>query len=192
MKYSAQVIVATLLAVIAIAPCRARAQQADSQHAAPFAGPPDTIRAGMRVRLFMSRVNLVGTIVTLNADSLILQEIQGDQPVQTTVPLVCVQGAERGLQAKTRKASAKDAFWVGAVIGLAAGIIVNNQRGGSKPPTPPVYLLGWSVGGGAIAAGTAALIAGGGTKWVPASLPPIPSVSFELRTALCKRWTATE
>ena len=66
---------------------------------------------------------------------------------------------------------------------------MNNQRGASQPSTPPLYLLGWSLGGGGVGAGAAALFTSRGKKWEPASLPRAPSLSFDLRTELCKRWT---
>lgn len=191
MRLAAMALISAALA--AFAPSSARAQQPDSQHAVPkLPPPPDTIRAGMRVRLHVTTTTLIGTILTLDRDSLILQETKNEQPVQTSIPLVCLTGAERGLPEKAVKKAAIKGFMVGAVVGLAAGIIVNNQRGASQPATPPFYLLAWSLGGGGVGAGTAALIADRGKKWEPASLPLAPGVSFELRTELCKRWTSPQ
>ena len=163
-------------------------------HAGPQsapAAPVDTktpLENGQQVRVYAGTQTVTGQVAYVGRDTLIVQRMVNDAPVQTAVPVACIARVERKREMRPMKGDLINGAVLGALGGALVGAIVNGGSSSAAKKNAPfflTYFLGGAVIGGGIGAGINAL----SDRWEPAPPLSVPETTAADRAALCAPWS---
>ena len=152
--------------------------------------PIDTktpLEAGQLVRVHAGTETVTGTVTFVGRDTIIVQRMVNDAPVQSAVPFACVARIEREHESRPMKGDLINGGVLGAIGGALVGAIVESKSNSAPKKDGPfflTYFLGGAVIGGGIGAGLNAL----SDRWEPVPPVSVPETTVPDRAALCAPW----
>jgi opacity protein-like surface antigen len=157
--------------------------------AAPSA-PIDTktpLENGQLVRVYAGTEVVSGNVAFVGRDTLIVQRMVNDAPVQSAVPIACIARIEREREARPMKGDLINGAVLGAIGGALAGAVVNGQSTSEAKKNGPFFLT-YYLGGAVIGAGIGAGINALSDRWEPAPPLPVPEMPAAEHATLCAPW----
>jgi hypothetical protein len=155
--------------------------------------PIDTktpLENGQHVRVYAGTEVVSGNVAFVGRDTLIVQRMVNDAPVQSAVPIACIARVERERESRPMTGDLINGSVLGAIGGALVGTVVNGQSTSEAKKDGPFFLT-YFLGGAVIGAGIGAGINALSDRWEPAPLLTVPETSAADRAALCAPWSKT-
>jgi hypothetical protein len=163
------------------------------RQSAPSA-PVDTktpLENGQLVRVYAGTEIVSGNVAHVGRDTLVVQRMVNDAPVQTAVPIACIARVEREREARPMQGDLINGSVLGAIGGALMGAIINGQSQSEAKKDGPFFLT-YFLGGAVIGAGIGAGINALSDRWEPAPPLPVPEMTAAEHGVLCAPWTKTK